>query len=68
MIAAKRLTTEESIRLMKAYISEFEELKKNDPAKAKEISKKELKKIGVLDENGNPKDNIVTGHFFGWDD
>ena len=61
MVAKKRFSSEEAIELMKVYICDFEELKKSNPERAREISKRELKKIGVLDENGNPKENIVTG-------
>lgn len=60
-------TAEESIKMMQNYLEEFRELKRREPEKAKEISQKELMEIGVLDEQGNPKENIVTGHFFGWD-
>ncbi|MBR1390233.1 MAG: hypothetical protein IJ567_02080 [Lachnospiraceae bacterium] len=60
-------TTEESIRMMQDYLEEFRELKRKNPEKAKNIAQKELIEIGVLDEQGNPKENIVTGHFFGWD-
>lgn len=37
-----------------------------DREEAKKISKETLIKTGVLDENGNAKENIVTGDFFGW--
>ena len=68
MATAVRLTPEESIKMMKDYLEEFRELKRKDPEKAKEIAKKDLIDIGVLDEQGNPKENIVTGQFFGWND
>ena len=68
MMAAVRLTPEESIKMMKEYLEEFRELKRNNPEKAKEIAKQDLIDIGVLDEQGNPKENIVTGQFFGWED
>ena len=67
MVAVKKLTAEESIKMMKVYLEEFKELKQKDPEKAREISRKELMEIGVLDEEGKPKKTIVTGQFFGWD-
>lgn len=60
-------TAEESIKMMQDYLEEFRTLKRENPKKAREIAKRELIEIGVLDEKGNPKENIVTGHFFGWD-
>ncbi|MBR1866938.1 MAG: hypothetical protein IJ801_10630 [Lachnospiraceae bacterium] len=68
MTTAVRLTPEESIKMMQEYLDEFRELKRKDPEKAKEIAKQDLIDIGVLDEQGNPKENIVTGQFFGWED
>ena len=44
----------------------IEKLRTMDREEAKLISKEALIKTGVLDENGNPKETIVTGHFFGW--
>ena len=71
MTTAVRPTPEESIKMMQEYLDEFRELKRKDPEKAKEIAKQDLIDIGVLDEldeQGNPKENIVTGQFFGWED
>ena len=68
MTTAVRPTPEESIKMMQEYLDEFRELKRKDPEKAKEIAKQDLIDIGVLDEHGNPKENIVTGQFFGWED
>lgn len=67
MVPVERLTADESIKRMKEYLEEFNELKRKDPEKAREISQKELMEIGVLDEAGKPKKTIVTGQFFGWD-
>ncbi|MCR5728041.1 MAG: hypothetical protein K6G24_11310 [Lachnospiraceae bacterium] len=41
-------------------------LKSMPPEEAKRVAKDMLKRIGALDENGNPKEQIVTGDFFGW--
>lgn len=59
----KRPTHEEYIRGMQEYINK---LRTMDREEAKKISKETLIKTGVLDENGNAKENIVTGDFFGW--
>ena len=64
MIEVKRRPThEEYIRGMQEYI---DKLRTMDREEAKKISKEALIKAGVLDENGNAKENIVTGDFFGW--
>ena len=44
----------------------IQELNKMDAAKARAISLESLKESGVLDENGRPKELIVTGDVFGW--
>ncbi|WP_044973781.1 hypothetical protein [Ruminococcus sp. HUN007] len=59
----RRPTHEEYIRGMQEYI---DKLRTMDREEAKKISKEALIKAGVLDENGNAKENIVTGDFFGW--
>lgn len=58
----KRPTHEEYIKGMQDYIAQ---LRTMDKEEAKKIAKENLIKAGVLDENGNPKENIVTGNFFG---
>ncbi|MBR1598224.1 MAG: hypothetical protein IJ661_04815 [Lachnospiraceae bacterium] len=63
MTTTKRPTIEEFSSGIKEYI---EKLKNMDPEEAKKISIDALKQTGVLDENGNTKENIVTGDFFGW--
>ena len=68
MTTAVKLTPEEGIKMMKECLEEFRELKRRNPKKAREIAKQDLIDIGVLDEQGNLKENIVTGHFFGWED
>lgn len=42
------------------------ELKSMNPEDAKKQSKEALIRMGVLDENGRTKKQIVTGDFFGW--
>ena len=59
----RRPTHEEYIRGMREYI---EKLRTMDREEAKKVSKEALIKAGVLDENGIPKETIVTGNFFGW--
>ena len=59
----RRPTHEEYIRGMQEYI---DKLRTMDREEAKKISKEALIKAGVLDENENAKENIVTGDFFGW--
>lgn len=63
MIATTRPSHEEFAKSVKEYIKS---LKAMDPEKAKQISRDTLIKTGVLDENGNTKETIVTGDFFGW--
>lgn len=63
MIITKRPTHEEFAQGVKRYI---EELKSLNPEEAKKVSIEALKQSGVLDEQGNPKETIVTGDFFGW--
>ena len=59
----RRPTHEEYIRGMREYI---ERLKNMDKEQAKQKAIENLTKAGLLDENGNTKENLVTGHFFGW--
>jgi DNA polymerase III alpha subunit len=59
----RRTTHEEYIRGMREYI---ERLKNMDKEQAKQKAIENLTKAGILDENGNTKENLVTGHFFGW--
>ena len=47
---------------VKHYIAELNAL---PPEEARRISKENLIRTGVLDENGNVKENIVTEDFFG---
>lgn len=58
-----RPSHEEYIRGMQEYTKKLMEM---DREQAKKISKETLIKAGILDENGNAKENIVTGDFFGW--
>ncbi len=62
---------------MNATVSDVEVIKnarKNLEDKMNRMTDDELKvfarevliKIGALDENGRPKEQIVTGDFFGW--
>lgn len=62
MIITKRPTHEEFIQSVNKYI---ESLKAMNPEEAKKIALDALKQSGVLDENGNTKETIVTGGFFG---
>lgn len=52
---------------LRKAIVDFEELKKNDPEEAKKQSTESLIRAGILNEDGSPKEQIVTGMFFGWD-
>ena len=63
MVATTRPSHEEFAKSVKKYI---DSLKAMDPEKARQISRETLIKTGVLDENGNTKETIVTGDFFGW--
>lgn len=56
-------TLEELTQSVNDYIDNF---KKMDKEEAKKIATQALIETGVLDENGNPKETIVTGDFFGW--
>ncbi len=61
------MTTQKEVDLfsqvVKNYISELNSLPKEE---AMRISVENLIHTGVLDENGNPKETIVTENFFGW--
>ena len=59
----RRPSHEEYIRGMQEYI---ERLKNMDKEQAKKKAIENLTKAGILDENGNTKENLVTGNFFGW--
>lgn len=59
----KRPSLEELTQSVNDYIDNF---KKMDKEEAKKIATQALIETGVLDENGNPKETIVTGDFFGW--
>ena len=52
--------------LMKSVNDYIQEFKSMDKEEAKKIAKETLIETGVLDENGKPKETIVTGDFFGW--
>ena len=45
---------------MKEYVENFEEFIKTNPEEAKQIALEALIATGVLDENGNAKEQIVT--------
>ncbi|MBR3306721.1 MAG: hypothetical protein IKI75_05650 [Lachnospiraceae bacterium] len=47
----------------KKFLEEFEAM---DPEDAKQYALDMLDRMGVLDENKQPKEQIVTGDFFGW--
>jgi DNA polymerase III alpha subunit len=59
----RRPTHEEYILGMQEYI---ERMKNMDKEQAKQKAIENLTKAGILDENGNTKENLVTGDFFGW--
>lgn len=58
----KRPTLEELTQSVNDYIADF---KKLDKEEAKTIATQALIETGVLDDDGNPKETIVTGCFFG---
>ena len=45
------------------YVEKLRAMKDED---AKEYARKHLYDMGLLDENMQPKKQIVTGDFFGW--
>ena len=63
MVISKRPTYEEYEESVKNYIKELQMM---DQEEAKKISIETLIRTGVLDENGQTKEQIVTGDFFGW--
>lgn len=63
MVISKRPTYEEYDESVKNYIKELQMM---DQEEAKKISIETLIRTGVLDENGQTKEQIVTGDFFGW--
>ena len=52
--------TENKKMTMKEYVKNFEEFIKTNPEEAKQIASEALIATGVLDENGNAKEQIVT--------
>ena len=52
--------TENKEMTMKEYVENFEEFVKTNPEEAKQIALEALIATGVLDENGNVKEQIVT--------
>jgi hypothetical protein len=63
MVETKRPSVDELIKSMNEYIKELDNMNEKD---AKKIATESLIRVGVLDENGNTKEDIVTGDFFGW--
>lgn len=61
------MITQQLVDDMEVYAKKFvEELNAMDDESAKEFAIKELDSMGLLDENKRPKEQIVTGDFFGW--
>ena len=58
----KRVSSDEYIKMMKEYVENLEELSKTNPELAKQKAQEALIKTGVLDVNGNEKENIVTSY------
>lgn len=54
--------TENKKMTMKEYVENFEEFVKTNPEEAKQIALEALIATGVLDENGNAKEQIVTSY------
>ena len=52
--------TEKKEMTMKEYVENFEAFAKTNPEEAKQIALEALIRTGVLDENGNAKERIVT--------
>lgn len=52
--------TEKKEMTMKEYVENFEAFAKTNPEEAKQIALEALIRTGVLDENGNAKEQIVT--------
>lgn len=63
MVETKRPSVDELIKSMNEYIKELDNMNEKD---AKKIATESLIRMGILDENGNTKEDIVTGDFFGW--
>lgn len=61
------MVTQADVDDMEAYSKEFaERLNAMDPEEAREYAINMLDSMGLLDENKQPKKQIVTGDFFGW--
>lgn len=60
---SRRPSIEELTKGVNEYIANLKAMPED---KAREISLNTLKRTGVVDENGNTKEQIVTGDFFGW--
>ncbi len=58
-----RPTIEEFEQGVDEYLKKLDAMEENE---AKKIARETLIRTGVLDSNGNPKEQIVTGDFFGW--
>ncbi len=63
MTTMVRPTIEEFEHGVDQYLKELDAMEEDE---AREYAKKVLIETGVLDANGNPKKQIVTGDFFGW--
>lgn len=60
------MTIEERVKALEKAKQELEDLSKNDPETAKILARVALIKTGVLNENGTPKEQIVTEPHIGF--
>lgn len=56
------------LQAMKQYLENFEKLAKENPEEAKIQAKESLIRCGVLNEDGSPKEHIVTEPHIGYDE
>lgn len=63
MTTTVRPTNDEIRQSINDYIRELDAM---DEDEAKKVARETLIRTGVLDANGRPKPQIVTGDFFGW--
>lgn len=63
---AVRLSYSQMALELNKSLERFEALRRTDPDEAEKTAKESLIRSGVLNPDGNPKEQIVNGDFFGW--
>ena len=61
----KRPSHESILEAMRDYLEQFEKLALESPEEARQVAHQSLIDTGVLNEDGSPKENIVTDPHIG---